>query len=418
MLADNDLTLGQDWSNGPNLAMTISYAAFASIHSGSRLALIGGIGPPGYLDKIWTWTCTETHGCWQELSAQSLPRPRAGFLATLAKVACLRSSWQDDDKFKPVMSMRNGTHCQDRSWDSYNLTSPSVAITRRLCCHGGNLCQLDEGDCKRDSDCHGALVCGCSNCPNSHSYTGMSSFGVSDNCCAHSKDSCFTLTGQNKFIHYTICSFKLRLRFIAENTERPFDGHICQTDDECLDDQRCLGSCKPRPDKPETCCANVSVPANCSNDKPLLLVKGLNCFNESIDGIFVRYSPSTSGSWSYIQLGNYDTNLAWETKRPFERLWLTTNEFIPSIDFYPPVYYVGQFRPPGWVLMRSRNLKRSQGAALHLAYSNNIASSCLEANHTAMWSCYEHNAQIAQQFGVHFNTPPKAVMVAIQVIQP
>ena len=43
------------------------------------------------------------------------------------------------------------------------------------CCSegGGGLCKVGDGDCDRDSDCEGDLVCGYDNCP----------WGDRDDCC-------------------------------------------------------------------------------------------------------------------------------------------------------------------------------------------------------------------------------------------
>ena len=43
------------------------------------------------------------------------------------------------------------------------------------CCNEGGrgLCQLGEGDCDKNSDCEGSLVCGYNNCP----------WGDKDDCC-------------------------------------------------------------------------------------------------------------------------------------------------------------------------------------------------------------------------------------------
>ena len=43
------------------------------------------------------------------------------------------------------------------------------------CCNEGGrgLCKLGEGDCDKDSDCEGSLVCGQDNCP----------WGDGDDCC-------------------------------------------------------------------------------------------------------------------------------------------------------------------------------------------------------------------------------------------
>ena len=41
------------------------------------------------------------------------------------------------------------------------------------CCSEEGPCKVGEGDCDRDSDCEGSLVCGTDNCP----------WGDEDDCC-------------------------------------------------------------------------------------------------------------------------------------------------------------------------------------------------------------------------------------------
>jgi len=58
------------------------------------------------------------------------------------------------------------------------------------CCHPGHQCYLGEGDCDRDSDCHGNLVCGDNNCAGP-------GFDATDDCCrigagCFGGDSCCT----------------------------------------------------------------------------------------------------------------------------------------------------------------------------------------------------------------------------------
>ena len=51
------------------------------------------------------------------------------------------------------------------------------------CCTSSNPCGVDEGDCDKDSDCAGNLVCGTNNCKSSNSAWSSSGF----DCCTEGK---------------------------------------------------------------------------------------------------------------------------------------------------------------------------------------------------------------------------------------
>ncbi len=59
-----------------------------------------------------------------------------------------------------------------------------------------------------------------------------------------------------------------------------------------------------------TCCTDVSVPdVPCCQGSLTVSIEGIECRGHQFNGIYVQFSPSRSGSWIYIQLGNYDTIL-------------------------------------------------------------------------------------------------------------
>ncbi len=94
--------LSQPWQIGPSTLSPISYAAFASIGSGSKLLLIGGNGPGGYLRTLSTFTCSDSVGCYQQLLVQKMTRARSGFVATpvttLTKGDCRKVKGGNMDK--------------------------------------------------------------------------------------------------------------------------------------------------------------------------------------------------------------------------------------------------------------------------------------------------------------------------------
>ncbi len=165
---------------GPSLPNTISFSRLARIGSGSKLVLLGGTGPTGYHDTIYEWSCEHEFGCKFALKNQKLTLPRSGFIALNVNETCVRGN---PDVFveEPSVSSLDNT-CSSIP------QNPLLAhtVSRQLCCHGGNLCLQGDGSCHRDADCLGNLVCGCNNC-NAGLY---SVFGVSDNCCSDSEESC------------------------------------------------------------------------------------------------------------------------------------------------------------------------------------------------------------------------------------
>merc|ERR1712180_62232 len=57
------------------------------------------------------------------------------------------------------------------------------------CCKNG-ICRAGEGDCDRDSDCHGDLVCGKDNCKSGGWWGDRSSFDATDDCCMVQPPGC------------------------------------------------------------------------------------------------------------------------------------------------------------------------------------------------------------------------------------
>ncbi len=111
-----------------------------------------------------------------------------------------------------------------------------------------------------------------------------------------------------------------------------------------------------------------------------------------MDGTYVRYSPSVSGSCSFKQIGNYDSYLVWETMSPGERLCRTVKENCHLVGF-------GEDNPPAWVVMKSVKFDEdnnvgsdTNGGSLHIAYSNStgINSTCLGNINGDKWHCYRH----------------------------
>merc|ERR1719402_1391209 len=56
------------------------------------------------------------------------------------------------------------------------------------CCSPTNPCSENEGDCDRDADCQGTLLCGQNNCPDT------ASFDTTDDCCQTDTNTTTTTT--------------------------------------------------------------------------------------------------------------------------------------------------------------------------------------------------------------------------------
>ena len=206
------------WTPGPRLPVPSTYGRMVSVSFGSRLLLLGGIdGDSSYSGSIFEWTCSKiindgNDGCQFKILRQRLFEPRSGFVAMEAFVPCIRVLFEieSDD----AISMED--NCDN---ETYSYMQPYFQdLTRKLCCHGGNLCVAGHGSCSRDSDCLGDLVCGCHNCD----FSLGTVFGMDDNCCTETKESCFVEGCQP-----IICNFNIFLHFCySRSTQSLIKGSV------------------------------------------------------------------------------------------------------------------------------------------------------------------------------------------------
>ena len=292
------------WTTGPKLHEPIHFAAFASVDSGSRLMLLGGTGPSGYLRTIYEWKCSnQKGGCEQMLLSEKLPWSRSGFVVTNIDAACSQHDMDFTSDINFQSDACNLRYLKKDYTEHYNQQIVDVhAIDRGLCCQNGNLCHFGDGSCLRDADCAGDLVCGCQNCNTSLLF---SVFNKDDNCCAETRDSC---SESNK-------------------TVEPYyqnESDFCIEDQDCIiPGQKCIGDCKVG-GSVYTCCANSSVqePA-CGCSSTIMSVKGITCSTMNLDGSYIRFAPSIV-SWSFVQLGNYNSKLFLEHLTVEDRYFLTS----------------------------------------------------------------------------------------------
>ncbi len=178
IIQQGDDVFKTQWKAGPTLVHPLSYSAMVTVDSGSKLLLLGGSGLGQYSQSIIELICSSvSEGCQQRLLDIKLSFPRSGFVAIrVDNVNCKRA---DRNKTDPeFLQYTDSRQCDNRPVDFKIYET----LTRTLCCHGGNLCEKNNGACFRDEDCLGNLVCGCRNCDR---YTeGVENyFSTGDNCC-------------------------------------------------------------------------------------------------------------------------------------------------------------------------------------------------------------------------------------------
>ena len=365
------------WTLGPQLPKPLTYARFVPISSGSILVLMGGSGLDGdYNSELVVWTCSRIErGCSQRLLDRKWTNAKSNFIPIKVKADCSISN-EDFDPTTPIA--KPVTKCGSNIGAEFD----NYVNSRELCCRDGNICNIGEGQCSRDSDCLGDLVCGCSNCK--QEYFGV--FQSGGNCCAVTKENC-NISFSNELLPY-------------QN-----ESDYCVDDIPCSKNiALCVGDCKTDQSKhPYTCCVPINKTAlDNQTNTCTLAITGISCLDYKMDGHYVRFLPSAGSTWSYLQVGNYHAKLFRETLTSRKRMSLLGDYHI--LDDINDPYHSNptSFQPPGWVI---------QGIDYHLFHRVKqlaFANIFTLTNSTASWFCnnYELGTFLALIFTFSEIQPP------------
>jgi len=151
--------------------------------------------------------------------------------------------------------------------------------SRRTCCSPSNPCPYGHGDCEKDADCAGYLICGDNNCGQFYNDAGPR-----DDCCVHPSNS-FQPSLTNTFVAASNHDSALPEPRYNEDGSRkcsasspcPLEAGDCQYDDDCFGTLKCgTNNCKlefgpfsqehERWDLHDDCCTNSDTDNFCNQE--------------------------------------------------------------------------------------------------------------------------------------------------------